>query len=127
MEFKSVDSRPKAGRSGEVNPFLGPVKELVAAGPDKTAAAVLTGDEIGERREFTRNVKGGDGKPTVVRGMEYRGIEKARRQLREAGTAYGVTIRSHVEHDVKGKTATITFWATDKQVRRTKDDAAPVS
>lgn len=119
MEFKSVAERPKvaAGRSGEPNPFLDAVRDLVTnGGKDATVAAVLNKSEVGEQtsRTVTRN---GKAQTETV----FTGVERARRQLRDAGAKMipPVSVRSHVAMDAPRKgEATLTFWFTDRVAKK---------
>lgn len=112
-QFKVVEQpKGEARRTAEPNPYIDTVKELHAARQtqEKARAALAVEVEMGEA--------------TGKNGDQFKGVNKTQSQLRKAGEANNVTVRSSVELNKpkKGK-ATVTFWTT-KRIERTAAETA---
>ena len=121
-----VVERPKTvgTRSSEPNPYLEAVTKMRTDG--KADQAVAFTIPAGTASKVNRKSKDKSGKETVKEVTVYADVEKAKRLLRDAGTANDCTVRSTVALNDKKDTATVTFWTVDKIVRKDKDsESAP--
>jgi hypothetical protein len=109
---------------GTGNPHIDKVREL--------NASRLAGENGGKGRAAALTVPaaaGPDGELDAA-GVHARDVGRVTRQLQDAGTALGITVRKHTARQDDGSTR-IVFWTTDKQSRprtsESSDAAAPAA